>query len=306
MIKVVSGPLVDPVTLQEARQFMRLATNGFASDFHEFSQVAAGRYVMQAVNGPSVDVLTMGKVAVVTSLGAIEADGVLIVQLQESNDQAAWSNWGTAVSYTAADANSVKQFVYTGSAQYLKVVATFTGGASYAAISLAKDAATSPDDLVIRQLIKAATNLVEREVGRYLIERTVDWTEDSFPKGRFLGVLTGWSEHPRFMQPEVGTLKTVTGVYYTPAGGVETGFDGCQVVDGRLVLKYGRSWPTNLEEFGGARIRCTLGYGSAADVPADLKQAVLVLVKCLYEDRSLKEPPQAVFDLIAPYAVRRF
>jgi uncharacterized phiE125 gp8 family phage protein len=46
------------------------------------------------------------------------------------------------------------------------------------------------------------------------------------------------------------------------------------------------------------------GYGNAEDVPADIKQAIMMLAGYLYENREgLGEIPQSVKDILNPYKV---
>ena len=67
------------------------------------------------------------------------------------------------------------------------------------------------------------------------------------------------------------------------------------------------AWPAPGIQTGGVEIDFTAGYGAAADVPADLKQAVKLIAAHFYEARenvseaSLKLVPQAADALIAPY-----
>ena len=68
--------------------------------------------------------------------------------------------------------------------------------------------------------------------------------------------------------------------------------DGDYIVDissepGRVVLAYGKSWPsTTLQPANGICIEFDAGYGdAAADVPAAVKQAMLLLIGHLYENR---------------------
>jgi uncharacterized phiE125 gp8 family phage protein len=53
---------------------------------------------------------------------------------------------------------------------------------------------------------------------------------------------------------------------------------------GRIVLVTGKSWPATLDQIHAVRIQFTAGYGdSAADVPEDIKAAVLLHLEILYD-----------------------
>jgi uncharacterized phiE125 gp8 family phage protein len=55
---------------------------------------------------------------------------------------------------------------------------------------------------------------------------------------------------------------------------------------GRLALRFGQTWPIALRETNAIVIDYVAGYGSAAgDVPAPIKQGVLLMAASLYENR---------------------
>jgi uncharacterized phiE125 gp8 family phage protein len=55
---------------------------------------------------------------------------------------------------------------------------------------------------------------------------------------------------------------------------------------GRLALRFGQTWPIALRETNAIVIDYVAGYGSAADdVPAPIKQGILLMAASLYENR---------------------
>ncbi len=105
----------------------------------------------------------------------------------------------------------------------------------------------------------------------------------------------------------VGTIFTATGVgagtgtatasgviAYYDTGNTAAYMDGSEYfVDtksepGRIVLNYGKSWPsTTLRPANGVCVAFTAGYGTAREsVPAAVKQAMLLLITEWYENRS--------------------
>jgi len=75
---------------------------------------------------------------------------------------------------------------------------------------------------------------------------------------------------------DTATATTVADVFYTDAASFP----------GRLVLRYGYSWPTALRRANGIEIQYTAGFGSSADdVPADIKRAIQQVAGYLYEHR---------------------
>jgi uncharacterized phiE125 gp8 family phage protein len=86
---------------------------------------------------------------------------------------------------------------------------------------------------------------------------------------------------------------------------------------GAIVLAYGKSWPTEtLRPAAPITVEFKAGYGTAAQVPVQLKQAMLLLVGHWYENREaagdakyangLQHVPFGVSSLCAPFKVWSF
>jgi uncharacterized phiE125 gp8 family phage protein len=79
------------------------------------------------------------------------------------------------------------------------------------------------------------------------------------------------------------------------------------------LVRTGMIWPQPGKAANGIEIDLTAGYGAAADdVPAPLRQALLLLVAHWYERREPIEVgspetsiPNSISDLLAPYRLRR-
>lgn len=106
-------------------------------------------------------------------------------------------------------------------------------------------------------------------------------------------------------------LRAVEGVeYYLADGSGGTVAAGDYVVDvagepGRLRLVDGASWPVGeLRVVNGVRVRFEAGYGGAGDVPRGVRQAVLLLVGALYENREEVVVAQGVTVMALPFGAR--
>ena len=84
---------------------------------------------------------------------------------------------------------------------------------------------------------------------------------------------------------------------------------------GRLALNYGETWPsTTLRPANGVCVSFIAGYGAASTVPRAIKQAMLLIIGHLYENREAiavsgaipKELPLAVDALLMPYRIFGF
>jgi uncharacterized phiE125 gp8 family phage protein len=120
---------------------------------------------------------------------------------------------------------------------------------------------------------------VEARLGRALLARDFSLT------------LTRWREEGCQALP-IGPVRSVEAVTLVDAGGVaaETEPDAWSVLRDsqrpRLVGRFGRNLP-KIPRAGHAEIRFTAGFGASWDeVPADLRQAVLMLAAHFYENRA--------------------
>lgn len=132
------------------------------------------------------------------------------------------------------------------------------------------------DDLIIG-LVQSVANLVEVRTGRQLITATWELSLDELEEEMWL---------PR------APLQSVVSIKYTDTNGAEqTLASNLYVVDtstepGRIHRAYGATWPATRSEPNAVRIRYLSGYGDdPLNVPAALRQAILLGVGHLYENR---------------------
>lgn len=139
-----------------------------------------------------------------------------------------------------------------------------------------------PDDPLIRALISAARDYVERRLFRALCPQTIEFVADEFPTD-------AWIELP--MAP----VNQIISVAYTDAGGVSTPF---ATYDSDLVSEPARlsagvgsaAWPSTQVGYNVVRVRYTAGYslpGESPDnpMPSSIKAAMLLLIANWYENR---------------------
>ena len=165
---------------------------------------------------------------------------------------------------------------------------------------------TTADDTLIGTLITAARQHVENHLRRALITQTWELVMDAFPAGDVI----------RLPRPP---LVSVTSIKYTDEDGNESTFSSAAyVVDtdstkGRVVLKSGETWPSDtLAAANGVRVRYVAGYGEASAVPRPIRQAILLLIGTLYENResvlvaqgvTVAQLPFGVEALLMPYRI---
>lgn len=158
------------------------------------------------------------------------------------------------------------------------------------------------EDALVDALIGAARRTVEAQTGRVLITQTWRFVRDAWP-------LSGVIAAP------VSPLREILSATVTLADG-----SAADVPEGGLVLKSDRApslihadlslVPAPGVSAGGISLTVRAGYGDAAsDVPADLVQAVRLLLGHFYEHRDgtgdAIRLPATVTALLAPYRVVR-
>lgn len=157
------------------------------------------------------------------------------------------------------------------------------------------------EDALISELIAAARQWCEQHTGRQFVTATFDWHVD---------MLAGTLEVPR------APLQSVTSITYLDSDGAQQTLAGATYrvdaysIPARLALGYAQSWPALYGVVNAATVRFVAGYGDAAqDVPAPIRQAILLLTAELYEQRQESVPlafsgtPFGVTALLHPYRV---
>lgn len=162
--------------------------------------------------------------------------------------------------------------------------------------------ATDVEDTLLPIYISAVRRWIERFAGIAFCQQTLEWAQDFFPP---YGLSYGLS---RMGYPPISSdmwdtddfgsivlprppLISVTSVKYVDAGGTLQTLASNQYqvdtrsVPGRLAPAYGVSWPDTRWQPNAVIVQYVAGYASAAAVPDDLKQIVLLACGMLYENR---------------------
>jgi uncharacterized phiE125 gp8 family phage protein len=158
----------------------------------------------------------------------------------------------------------------------------------------------SDDDAMISRLIAAARHWVEEACGRVLISQTWRMTLDAWPDTPDLALI----------RPPV---QSVTAVRTVSAEGVASVWAGANYAmafgaEPQRLVRLVPAWPIPGRPRAGIEIDMICGYGAlATDVPAALRQAVLLKTAQLYERRGEDkgESPDAAWTLLAPFRTVR-
>jgi uncharacterized phiE125 gp8 family phage protein len=157
---------------------------------------------------------------------------------------------------------------------------------------------TAHDDLLVR-LVGTASSQVEAITGCILTERSATYYLDTFPDDAI--------EIPYYPVTAVASIK-----YDDTDGNEQTlveNTDYYLALVGRTPkIAKADTWPVTLDnKLQAVRITLTLGYAASTDIPEDVKHAILVLVKELFDNggetvgMDINEVPNTVRSLTAPY-----
>lgn len=307
--KLITAPVIEPVTLAEAKSHLRIDSTQFTSDVTVLQTIAPDIHAVTVgfTNlGSSVNVLGFsGRILVQLDVGTMTAGGTLDVKVQESNNGSTWTDVYTFSQVTTSNDAQIFEYNYTGAAQFVRAVASIGVASAPFSVNVLKDAASSPDDTYVSSLITVARQLVENEIRKSLLTQTWDlWLDakslnmdiDPITESRILYNPNNLEiALLRFYAPYVelpyGPVQSISAIYYYEDDNVQRTFpvtsyylDNSGIV-ARVCLAVGATWPAGVRPFASLQVRYVAGETTAASVPGPLKQAILMVVSHLYENR---------------------
>lgn len=159
------------------------------------------------------------------------------------------------------------------------------------------------DDAGLGALLQAAREMIETHTGLCLINRRLALYLDSWPgsfgkmpwwQGVACGSMAAFSRMTEYLPLGVRPVQSIEAVRLYDADGTATlwGAENYDLKPGLEPVLYRKkgSWPQAGRSFDGICIELTAGFcESWNNVPADIRQALLLLVTHLYENRGETE-----------------
>ena len=271
-------PTSEPLSLTEIKDYLKIS---------DYADTSAGLTIAESiliatrtpgtVNGLSVIVL--GYAATVElNVGAILANGTLDVKIQESNDDATWVDWYIFPRVTPVSGNQALQAAYTGDNKYIRVVGVLAVANGDYAANVILNQGYAAEDTYLTSLITAARQYCEDFQGKAYITQTwemaLPWfcQEIEIPKGNLQAVDSITYKN----SAGVTTILTADTDYVTSIRGVV----------GRVVPAYGKVWPWFVPfPLDAVIVTFTCGYGTAADIPEKVIQAMKLLISHWFKNR---------------------
>jgi uncharacterized phiE125 gp8 family phage protein len=284
MVTVKTEPTVEPITLAELKNHLRLNSAAFSDNYDSDQSIAPGSHAIAAsytLVGSAVSVLGYDTIVELVS-GTNGDTGTVNIKIQESDDNSTWTDWATGAftQVTTANDNATYTKAYTGNKQYIRTVGTVALAACDFGTNIIRYAISSDEDAELTIIIAAVRKNREDLLGRKLITQTLQIYFSAFPEGNALEL------------PQCAPLQSITSLTYTDYADSATVatltdyYTDTISQPGRVVLKYSGSWPTTtLRTYWPIVVECVAGYGLAASVPEPIKLNILCHCADAYENR---------------------
>ena len=165
------------------------------------------------------------------------------------------------------------------------------------------DSSFTDDDTYIGTLIDVATSAAENHTNLAIMEQSWFLDIDSFPDyfNLLKGSLKGVTINSITYSDEDNASQTLAASNY---------FVDKSIKPARIYFAPDATIPSTYDKPNAVRVDFSLGFGTASDVPAPIRQAILLMVGTYYEtrqtvsDRTYKEIPQSAEFLLMPYRVQ--
>lgn len=300
---ITTGPAVEPVSLAEIKEHLRLDNDEYAGLSGEEVSIKPAEHSVNAgydLTGSSLEVLNYSA-EIKLIPGDFGVNGTVDVKLQESDNDADWTDVpsGSFIQLNETNNNIIYYKNYTGDKRYIRVVGKITEAPCNFSVTISKRSLLNySEDNLLTSFIKTSRMWCEKYLNMVFITQTWDVYYDRFPE--------------MIIELPISPFQSVVHIKYEDSAEAEHTYDSSKYVTsksknpGRINFKEGESWPdSDLTTLEGVVIRFVSGYGDApGDVPEEYKSAIKLLVGHLYESRetttekALKKIPFGVESLL--------
>ena len=304
-LKIITQPATEPLSVSEVKAFLRIDDGN--------QEPAPGALTAALISPAESGNVDNGahryRVTFTTSNGETEGGTIsssVTVANKTTNGKIAITSiplggalvTGRKLYRTAA--NGTSYFLLATIAD--NTTTTYTDNTADASLGAEAPSINTTDDPLLGMLITAARIAAEMETRRALITQTIDLYLDAFSD--------------EIKLPPIQSVTSIT--YVDLAGDTQTISAADYIVDSksepcRITPAYSLSWPSTREQTNAVTVRFVAGYGAAADVPAGIKNWMLMRIATLWETRTelmidargmVQIPASFIDGLLDPYRVQ--
>jgi uncharacterized phiE125 gp8 family phage protein len=285
MFKLITGPTIEPVSLTEIKNHLRLISSSPSSDRTPVVTIQPGSYPIGAITGEWIDVSGFNSYVEVQSISN-EATATLDLIIQESNnpeDENEISDYYSFAQITTENDGRFYSKDYTGGKQYIRVVGIVANAACNFGANIILDSPVCSEDTWLDETRQMVREEAETYQGRAFMPQTWQLILDDWPAKNYIEI-------------EKAPVRLITSIKYTDSAGEEHTFSNTKYyLDNNqfrplVALNYGEIWPSEkLRETGAIVIEFEAGYESVEAFKAENKNThrwMLTAIKQLYDDRS--------------------
>lgn len=180
---LVTAPAIEPLTLTEVKEHLRLESYTFGGSLVETQDLVPASYGVGTHIGVGVDVLAHRTVMLV-NMGAIAGAETVTVTLQEADAAGGpYTAWGIFTVFNVGNFSLTDELEYTGTKQWVRSSTVVAGGAIIFGIIVVERAPPTAEDNFLTAVLLAARHHVENYLGRALITQTWNLFLDEWPDG---------------------------------------------------------------------------------------------------------------------------
>jgi uncharacterized phiE125 gp8 family phage protein len=294
-IKTITPVSTEILSLTEVKTHLRLDIGDITTE----QLLVPDNRSADTYTSSGVDVI--GKNAIVNlNSGTNQATGTVDVHIEESDDNVTYTDWSTAFTQiTTANDNAVYEKQYKGNKQYIRVVAVVSNAECDFSVDLIYSDNSNVEDTYLSSLITVAREYCETVTRRGLGTQTLELILDDFSND--------YIELPK------SPVQSITSIKYKDSDSTETTWtdyvSDTDKIPALIMPEYGDTFPSFTPYPSGAvRIRYVAGH-TTSDIPKSIKQAMLLLIGHLYENREetiakkLENIPLGIQALLSTYRV---
>lgn len=271
-----TAPSLEPLSLSEIKNYLQLVDIDGCNTINTIQSLSPASRAVGNYTGTSIEVLGY---AATVRINAGVVSGTLTVKVQESNDNAIWTDYYTFTAITTSNDETAHSYSYNGSQRYIRAYATVATNTAVFAVDVDVIVGDTSQDEYIKSLIVAARRYCETLQNRAYITQVWEKALPDFPRNEIL--------------LEKGNIQTIDSITYRDYAGNVTTLSNTEYVTSirgayaRIVPAYNKSWPSfTAYPLDAVIVTFTAGYGNtAASVPETVKQAMRLLIQHWYDNR---------------------